>query len=255
MDLRGTSRESPHSFNGLRRPRVKAQWQPLRVVTCRRLCLAFSVFLHPLSESTSPEEVLTPHIPTPPCTLFPLSSTQIHSVQGQISSVPPLRKIQTCVSHDLSSLSHWRNSGHPFWSRPRASVWWTGLSFWRQWSSAGRSWELSGHRGEVNSYAQESLPSVGDTKDYSGGLLSCSHVHVKSPSPASGLALSSNIGNRPRGVGNVAQLPLRKANGEWVGTQDPRPQTDFPVGNQACIVPRPLWGCLSLKLPLPGLRQ
>ena len=41
-------------------------------------------------------------------------------------------------------------------------------------------------------------------------------------------------------MGNVAQPPLGKASGERVGGQDPHPRIGSPVGNQACIVPRPL---------------
>ena len=43
--------------------------------------------------------------------------------------------------------------------------------------------------------------------------------------------------------------------GRRFSRQDPHPWIGSPVGNQACIVPRLLWGLLLLKLPYPELRQ
>ena len=37
--------------------------------------------------------------------------------------------------------------------------------------------------------------------------------------------------------------------------QDPHPWIGSPVGNQACIAPKPLGDLLLLKLPHPELRQ
>ena len=54
---------------------------------------------------------------------------------------------------------------------------------------------------------------------------------------------------------NVAQPLTQKISGEWVGTQYPSPQIGSPLGNQACIVPRLLWGLVLLKLSHPELRQ
>ena len=42
----------------------------------------------------------------------------------------------------------------------------------------------------------------------------------------------------PCGMGNVAQPLTQKTGREQDGTQDPSPQIDFPMENQACIVPR-----------------
>ena len=56
--------------------------------------------------------------------------------------------------------------------------------------------------------------------------------------------------------GKCSPAPTQK--GQWgarSGTQAPHSWIGFPVGNQACIVPRLLWGLLLLKLPHPGLRQ
>ena len=39
-------------------------------------------------------------------------------------------------------------------------------------------------------------------------------------------------------VANVAQPWIWKTSGELVSAQEPSPQIGFPVGNQACIVPR-----------------
>ena len=52
-------------------------------------------------------------------------------------------------------------------------------------------------------------------------------------------------------VGNVAQPPLGKASGERGSVG----RIGSPVANQACIVPRPVWDLLLLKLPHPELRQ
>ena len=51
------------------------------------------------------------------------------------------------------------------------------------------------------------------------------------------LLLSLFVGNRSkRGKWGSAPTPV----GSEVGSQDPRPWIGSPVGNQACIVPRPL---------------
>ena len=55
------------------------------------------------------------------------------------------------------------------------------------------------------------------------------------------------------GFGNVRPVTFWWGRGD--NTQGPRPWIGSPVGNQACIVPRPLWGLLLLKLPHPELRQ
>ena len=64
------------------------------------------------------------------------------------------------------------------------------------------------------------------------------------------------IGDHSAWRGKCGPAPTQK--GQWgarSGTQDPRSQTGSPMGNKACIVPRPLWGFLLLKLPHPELRQ
>ena len=60
VDPKGTSRRPHYSLPCLRKTGVEVQGQPLVFVTCRKLCLAFSVFSCPLPESPSPENSLTP---------------------------------------------------------------------------------------------------------------------------------------------------------------------------------------------------
>ena len=63
-------------------------------------------------------------------------------------------------------------------------------------------------------------------------------------------------------IGNLSAhgkwSPAATRKSQWgarSGTQDPRPRIGFPMGNQACVVPRLLWDLLLLKLPGPELRQ
>ena len=67
--------------------------------------------------------------------------------------------------------------------------------------------------------------------------------------------LLPDMGNRSK-RGKCGPAPTRKSQwGASFSGQNPYPQIGSPVGNQALIVPRPLWDLLLLKLPHPELRQ
>ena len=100
VDLKGTSRQPPLSLPCLGETGVEVEDQPSAAVACRQLCLALPVFSCTLYESPSPEKILILRALSLSLSLSSLS-IKISSVKGQIWSVPPLRKIQNCVHHEL----------------------------------------------------------------------------------------------------------------------------------------------------------
>ena len=87
-------------------------------------------------------------------------------------------------------------------------------------------------------------------KLFSSSMLYGNHVEA----PCKDWLYPPPIWNHSLWCGRRSPAPTRK--GQWgarPGTQDPHPRIGSPVGNQACIVPRPLWDLLFAKTPSPWI--